>query len=103
MLIAAASLMPRELKSVVQGVGEGESAQPLERLGDHEQRHDPAGEVADRVEKTVVAVEGDHPADAQERCGRKVIAGEGDAVDEPVDLPVGGISSPWRPWPCAPR
>ena len=39
----------------VDGVGEGVLAQPLHRLGHHEQRHDPAGQVADRVEEAVVA------------------------------------------------
>src|SRR5690606_25962505 len=69
---------------------ERELAEPLHRFSDDEERDDPAGEVADRVEEAVVAEEGDHAADAEERRGREVVAGEGDAVDEPGDLPVGG-------------
>jgi len=82
------------VKAAVEGIGEGEAAQALDRLGDDEQRDDPAGEVADRVEETIVAVPGDHPADTQEAGGREIVAGEGDAVDEPVDLAVGGEKSP---------
>ena len=88
-LMPAASLMPRELKRAVERVGERELAEPLHRLGDDEQRDDPAGQVADRVQEAVVAVEGDHAADAEERRGREIVAGEGDAVDEPGNLPVG--------------
>src|SRR5690606_40443337 len=55
------------IELAVQGVREGEPAQPLHRLGDHEECHDPAGQVADRVQETVVAIKGDHPADAQDR------------------------------------
>ena len=79
------------VEPAVEGVGEGELPKRLDRLGDHEQRHDPAGEKSDRIEKPVVAVEGDHPADAEERRRREVVAGEGNAVDEPVDLAVGGV------------
>src|SRR2546425_24299 len=50
----------------VQRISEGVLAQPLDRFGDDEQRHDPAGEVADAVKKSVVAEERDHPADAEE-------------------------------------
>jgi hypothetical protein len=76
------------VEAVVQRVGEGEPAEALQRLGDDEERHDPARQVADRVEESVVPIEGDHAADAEERRGRQVVAGEGHAVDEPVDLTV---------------
>ena len=89
-LMPAASLMPRRVEAGVERVGERELAEPLHRLGDDEQRDDPAGEVADRVQEAVVAVEGDHAADAEERRGREIVAGERDAVDEPGNLPVGG-------------
>ena len=75
----------------VESIGKGELPQRLDRLGDHEQRHDPAGEKSDRVEEAVEAMEGDHPADAEEARRREVIAGEGDPVDEPVNLAVGGV------------
>ena len=75
----------------VEGVGEGERPQRFDRLGDHKQGDDPPGQESDRVEKAVEAVEGDHPADAEEARRRKVIAGEGDPVDEPMDLAVSGI------------
>ena len=77
--------------AAVEGVGEGEAPHPLQRLGDDEERDDPAGEVADRIQEAVVAVEGDHPADAEERRRGQVVAGEGDAVDEPVNFAVRGV------------
>ena len=48
----------------------------------------PAREKADRIEEPIVAVKRDHPADAEKRRGREVIAGERHAVDEPRNLPV---------------
>ena len=92
--------------AAVEGVGEGEAAHPLQRLGDDEERDDPAGEVADRIQEAVVAVEGDHPADAEERRRGQVVAGEGDAVDEPVDLRRARRSSrppTWRGGRATPR
>src|SRR5262249_36187991 len=77
----------------VEGVGEGVAAETLEGFGDDEQGDDPAGEVADGVEEAVVAVEGDHAADAEERCGGGGGAGEGNAVDEPVDAAAGSEES----------
>ena len=89
-LIAGGELDAARVELAVERVGERVTAQPLDRLGDDEQRHDPAGQVADRVQKAVVAVEGDHPADAEERRRRQVVAGERDAVDEPVNAAAGG-------------
>ncbi len=74
----------------VEGVGEGVFAEAFDGFSDDEESDDPSGEEADGVKETVIAVEGDHAADAEEGGGGEVIAGEGDAVDEPVDLPVGG-------------
>src|SRR5205085_726435 len=78
----------------VERVGEGVLTQPLDRLGDDEQRDDPPGQVPDAVEETVVPVERDHPADAQKRRGGEVVAGEGYPIDEPADLPVRGEVAP---------
>src|SRR6185436_1656149 len=74
----------------IQRIGERVLPQPLDRLGDDEQRDDPTSEIADRVEKSIVPIERDHPADAEKTGRRQVIAGEGDSVDEPPDLPMRG-------------
>ncbi len=75
----------------VEGIGEGVLAEALHRFGDQEEGDHPAGQVADRVHPAVVAGRGDHAADAEERGGREVVAGEGDAVGEPVDVAAGGV------------
>jgi len=46
--MATASVMPRLLNQGVEGVGEREAAESLDRFGDRGQRHDPAREEADR-------------------------------------------------------
>src|SRR5207253_1847554 len=78
------------IEAAVEGVGEGESAEAFDGFGDDEECDDPAGKVADRVEKSVVSVPRDHAADSEEAGGGEVVAGEGDSVDEPVDLSLGG-------------
>jgi hypothetical protein len=60
-LSGGGELDPARVIAVIEGVGEGEPAEALERLGDDEERHDPARQVSDRVEEPVVPVEGDHP------------------------------------------
>ena len=49
----------------IEGVGECEFAQPFQRLGDDQQRHDPAGKEADGIEKAVVTLKGDDAGDAE--------------------------------------
>ena len=100
---ARGQLDAARIETGVERIGKRELAQPLHRLRDHEQRDDPARQVADRVQKPVVAIEGDHPADAQERRGRKIIAGERHAVHEPGNLPVGGEVAGRRLAPACPR
>ena len=83
-------LDPPRLKPRVESVGEGELPQPLHRLRDHEQCHHPARQVANRVQESVVAIEGDHPADPEERRRREVVTREGNPVHKPRNLPVSG-------------
>ena len=54
------------LKLAVQRVGKRVLAESLQRLCDDKQRDDPARQKADRVQEPVIAVERDHPADAEE-------------------------------------
>ncbi len=89
-LSAALSRMPRLLEAAVQGIGKGEFPQSFHRFRDDKQGDDPARQVTDGIEKAVVAVEGDHAADAEERGGGEVVAGEGDAIYEPAHLAMGG-------------
>jgi hypothetical protein len=78
-------------------VGEGVLAQALQRLGDHEQRDDPTSQISDRVQKAVVAEPRNHPANAQKRRRRQVIATKCDPVHKPVDLTAGGKIPRRRP------
>ena len=55
----------------VEGVGEGEFAQALERLGDDKQRDHPSAKKSDGIKKSVVPVKRDHPANAEKRRGRQ--------------------------------
>jgi hypothetical protein len=57
------------LEAAVERIRERELPQPLDGLGDHEQRDHPPGQVSDRVEESVVAVKRDESADPQERRG----------------------------------
>src|SRR5262245_49379465 len=77
------------LKSIIQSIRESVFSQTLKRLRYHEEGDDPAGQITNRVKEAVIAVEGDHAADAEERSRRQVIAGECDAVDDPVNAAVG--------------
>ena len=63
-----------------QHVRHRELAGVAQRLGDQQQCHQPGHQEADGVQQAVVAVQRDGADDAEERGGREVVAGDGDAV-----------------------
>jgi hypothetical protein len=54
----------------VQRISEGVAPEPFHGFGHDEQRHDPAGQVANRVQETVIAGGGDQTANAEEGSRR---------------------------------
>ena len=87
-LAPAARRIPLDPNRASSAVGKGEFAQPFDRLGNHKQSDDPARQVADGIEESVITVKGDHAANAQKGRGGQIIAGKGHAIDEPGNLAV---------------
>ena len=76
-----------EGEDVPQGVLAGVAA----RLGHDQQNGDVGDQPADRVHEPVIAVQGDHPGNPEERGGRHVVAGDGPAVLGAGDAAAGGV------------
>ena len=87
----AAAMRTGCLEAEGQHVGHGEFARVAHEFGDDEQSDEPGDEEADRVEESVVAVDGDGAADAEEGCGREVVTGDGEAVLRAGELGAAGV------------
>ena len=82
----------RRLLEPVRGhVGEGVLAEVAELLRDQEQDDRPADQEADRVDQPVEARGIDQRRDAEERCGRHIVAGDRQTVLEAGDAAAGGV------------
>ncbi len=79
------------LEPEAQHVGHRETAGVAQEFGDEQQRDEPGDEEADRVQEAVVAVDGDGTGDTEERCGRQVVTGDGEAVLRAGELPATGV------------
>ena len=80
-------------QAVGDDVGEGVAAEVAQRLGDQEQDHREADQEADGVDHPVIARRVDEAGDAEERGGRSVVAGEGEAVLDAAQAAAGGVKS----------
>ncbi len=74
-----------------------------QRRGDQRQQHQVARGVADRVPQHVEPVGEDQPGDAEERCGREVLAADRGGVPARGDRPRGDVEVPGRPGAAQPE
>ena len=94
----------RHLREAVGGdVGEGVAAEVAQRLGDQEQDHREADQEADGVDHPVIAGRVDQRRHTQERGGRSVVAGDGEAVLDAAQAAAGRVIVAGRPGAAARR
>src|SRR5690606_10199272 len=74
-----------------QHVTHGEFGGVPHQFGDEQQRYEPGDEESDRVQESVVAVDGDGTADAEEGRGGQVVAGDREAVLSAAEGPAGRV------------
>ncbi len=79
------------LEPEAQHVGHREPAGVAEQFGDEQQGDEPCDEEADRVQESVVSVDGDRTGDTEERRGRQVVAGDGETVLRTGELAAAGV------------
>ena len=82
-------------------VREGEASEIAQALGDEEQHDRPADEPSDRIDEPIEARLEHQRRDAEERCRRHEVAGDGEAVLQPGDaaacsVEIGGRARPVR-------